>query len=244
MVQRGGIAVEFLISGAGGGSMRLWTSGLVAMGTLLVGLAACAWGQTAAEPTAEEIAVRMLAKNAERMAALDHYDSERVYRVEYSGTGGEHKAEMKVRLEYKAPSEKHFVVESESGSKVHLRQGAEETGGQRAGGFGARGPHPNHAVSGDLQHARGGRRDCRWRSGVGAGGVSEGRGQVHVQGQSLGEPGRLRCDAGGGASRRRARHGSSARRGSSTGTSGRRAGSGCRGRMSRPAMSGSAARPG
>ncbi len=95
--------------------MRLWTG--VVVGALLVGPAACAWGQTVAEPTVEEIAIRMLAKNAERTAALERYDSERVYRVEYKGTGGEHKAEMKVRLEFKAPSQKRFVVESESGSK-------------------------------------------------------------------------------------------------------------------------------
>ena len=95
--------------------MRLWTS-VMAMGALLVGPAACAWGQGTA-PAAEEIAIHMLAKNAERTAALERYDSERVYRVEYKGTGGEHTAEMKVRLEYKAPSQKRFVVESESGSK-------------------------------------------------------------------------------------------------------------------------------
>jgi outer membrane lipoprotein-sorting protein len=95
--------------------MRLWTS--VALGTLLVGPVAFGWGQAAAEPTAEQIAIRMLAKSAERTAALERYDSERIYRVEYKGTGGEHTAEMKVRLEYRAPNQKRFVVESESGSK-------------------------------------------------------------------------------------------------------------------------------
>ncbi len=95
--------------------MRLWAGRMVAS-AWLAGAAACVWGQ-AAMPTAEEIAIRMLAKNAERTAALDRYDSERTYRVDYKGVGGEHQAEMKVRLEYKAPSQKHFVVESESGSK-------------------------------------------------------------------------------------------------------------------------------
>jgi hypothetical protein len=71
----------------------------------------------AVRPTALEIVERMLEKNQERTAALDRYESQRTYRVEYSGTGGQHKAEMQVRAEYVSPGQKHFTVISESGSK-------------------------------------------------------------------------------------------------------------------------------
>ena len=68
-------------------------------------------------PTAAEIVSRMLEKNQERLAALEHYESERTYKVEYKGTGGEHRAALKVRAEYTGPNRKQFTVVSESGSK-------------------------------------------------------------------------------------------------------------------------------
>src|ERR1700733_7734060 len=52
------------------------------------------WGQSLTGPTADEIAARMVVKNAERQAALEHYASERTYRVEYKGTGGAHFGEL------------------------------------------------------------------------------------------------------------------------------------------------------
>jgi hypothetical protein len=58
----------------------------------------------------------MLEKNKERLAALQHYESERTYRVEYAGTGGNHSAEMRVKAEYTGPDKKQFTVESQSGS--------------------------------------------------------------------------------------------------------------------------------
>src|ERR1700723_3148582 len=69
-------------------------------------------------PTADEILARMVVKNAERRAALEHYASERTYRVEYKGTGGEHFGEMRVHAEYSAPDQKRFTVVSEAGSKL------------------------------------------------------------------------------------------------------------------------------
>jgi hypothetical protein len=68
-------------------------------------------------PTAEEIVLRMMARNAERQAALEHYSGERTYRVEYRGAGGYHAAEMRVDLDYLG-GQKHFVVVSESGTKL------------------------------------------------------------------------------------------------------------------------------
>ena len=71
----------------------------------------------AVRPTAVEIIARLLEKNKERSAALDHYESERTYRVEYTGTGGEHRAEIQVQAEYSRPDRKRFTVVTESGSK-------------------------------------------------------------------------------------------------------------------------------
>ena len=76
------------------------------------------WGQGLTSPTANEIVARMMVRNAERQAALEHYVSERTYRVEYKGTGGEHFGEMVVHAEYSAPDQKRFTVVSESGSKL------------------------------------------------------------------------------------------------------------------------------
>lgn len=70
-----------------------------------------------AQPSAVAIVTRLLEKNKERLAALERYESDRVYRVEYKGTGGEHHAEMHVHAEYTGPNHKNFTVVSESGPK-------------------------------------------------------------------------------------------------------------------------------
>jgi hypothetical protein len=72
---------------------------------------------TAMRLSAAEIVARMLEKNQERLVALERYESERTYRVEYTGTGGEHHAEIQVHAEYMGPNQKRLTVESESGSK-------------------------------------------------------------------------------------------------------------------------------
>lgn len=71
----------------------------------------------AIRPTAPEIVSRMLEKNQERLTALEHYESERTYRVDYAGTGGQHHAEIQVHAEYTGPDRKRLTVVSESGSK-------------------------------------------------------------------------------------------------------------------------------
>jgi hypothetical protein len=68
-------------------------------------------------PTADEIVLRMMARNSERQAALEHYAGERTYKVEYRGTGGFHTAEMRVNLDC-VDGQKHLVVVSETGSKM------------------------------------------------------------------------------------------------------------------------------
>jgi hypothetical protein len=87
-------------------------------------LACAGWlqAQNRTTPTAEEIVRRMLLKNDERQAALEHYRTDRTYQLEYDGTGGKHHAEMIVRAEYQAPGRKNFTVLSESGSKLLCRE--------------------------------------------------------------------------------------------------------------------------
>jgi outer membrane lipoprotein-sorting protein len=71
----------------------------------------------ASQAKAAAIIDRMLERNGERLRALAYYSSERTYRVEYHGTGGEHRGEIRVRAEYFGPDRKVFTVVSESGSK-------------------------------------------------------------------------------------------------------------------------------
>jgi hypothetical protein len=80
--------------------------------------AGLAQAQSSIDPTAEEIVARVQVKNAERQAVLGHYASERKYRVEYRGAGGEHSGEIVVRAEYFAPDQRRLTVVSESGSKL------------------------------------------------------------------------------------------------------------------------------
>lgn len=72
---------------------------------------------TAVRLSAGEIVARMLEKNEERLVALQYYESERTYRVEYTGAAGEHHAEIQVHAEYTGPNQKRLMVQSESGSK-------------------------------------------------------------------------------------------------------------------------------
>jgi hypothetical protein len=104
------------------------------LGVLVQGAPRAA-GQT---PSANEIVTRMMEHNAQRQAMLQHYASDRTYHLEYSGTAGDHHADMVVHADYTAPGHKHLTVTSESGSKVlcaevlrKLVQGEEETAAGR-----------------------------------------------------------------------------------------------------------------
>ncbi len=92
---------------------RLMLSGLLIW---LVGF--CPAGVSAQTLTANEIAVRMNARDRERQAALEHYQSQRTYRVQYHGPMGDHSAEVLAKMEFSAPDQKHFTILSESGSTV------------------------------------------------------------------------------------------------------------------------------
>jgi hypothetical protein len=105
--------------------MRHLATALMFPGFLLSVTLVCAgWSQEQGRTTltANEIVSRMLAKNDERQAALEHYRTDRTYQLDYDGTGGKHHAEMIVRTEYQAPGRKYFTVLSESGSKLLCRE--------------------------------------------------------------------------------------------------------------------------
>ncbi|MDE1176924.1 MAG: hypothetical protein PW789_10000 [Edaphobacter sp.] len=95
--------------------MRHRFKGLVCIGAcLLAGRAVRAENA----PAVETIVSQMQQKNSERQRELEGYTAERTYRVEYHGTGGEHRGEINVHMQYGDHGEKHFTVVSESGSKL------------------------------------------------------------------------------------------------------------------------------
>ncbi|MGB7598728.1 MAG: hypothetical protein WBM24_00365 [Candidatus Sulfotelmatobacter sp.] len=65
----------------------------------------------------QQVVKRLQENNAERAAALDHYEVTRVYTMQYRGFPGDRNAEMVVNMVYHAPNSKQFTVLSESGSK-------------------------------------------------------------------------------------------------------------------------------
>src|ERR1700674_4632396 len=77
----------------GGGSMRHWASEAVLAVSLVMGCAGGVGAQVVSQAgsggmTGDEIAARMLVRNAERQGGLEHSVGDRTYRVEYRGTGG------------------------------------------------------------------------------------------------------------------------------------------------------------
>jgi hypothetical protein len=68
--------------------------------------------------SAAEIVQRMLGMNQQRLVSLERYESERTYRLEYTGMGGERRAEIHVHAVYTAPDQKRLTVVSQSGSKL------------------------------------------------------------------------------------------------------------------------------
>jgi hypothetical protein len=72
----------------------------------------------AAPLTAEQIAARLEDKNRERALALREFEGARIYNLEYRGLGGHKQAEMKVRMDFRAPATKNFTVLEQDGSKL------------------------------------------------------------------------------------------------------------------------------
>lgn len=70
----------------------------------------------------DEVAARLMRRNAERAQKLRHVDSFREYSLEYTGFPSGLTASMRVKASYTAPGTKEFTVVSESGSSVVRRR--------------------------------------------------------------------------------------------------------------------------
>lgn len=64
----------------------------------------------------QEIVARMLRKNRQRSEALEHYTTDRTYKIAYTGTGGDHGGELHVHAEYLGGERKRLTVISQTGS--------------------------------------------------------------------------------------------------------------------------------
>src|SRR3954466_6695764 len=82
-------------------------------------LALSAIAQDAPTLSANEIIRRVATANSVRTARLRHYESTRLYEVDYKGFGGDRHAKMTVKIDYQA-GRKVFSVVSEDGSKLLL----------------------------------------------------------------------------------------------------------------------------
>jgi len=94
---------------------------LAAFAVVIWVFAAAAWAQSdPALPnlTADQVVQRLMEKNQERAAALQHYLGKRSYRLEYHGFPASAEATMDVEVNFDAPATKHFTVVSTTGSKM------------------------------------------------------------------------------------------------------------------------------
>jgi hypothetical protein len=69
----------------------------------------------------DEVAARLMSRNAERAQKLLHVDSIRQYNLDYTGFPSALSAQMQVKASYTAPGTKKFTVISESGSGLIRR---------------------------------------------------------------------------------------------------------------------------
>ena len=65
----------------------------------------------------DQVVKNLEARNAQRTAALEQFEGQRVYRMEYRGFPSNRDAEMVVKVSFRAPNAKNFDVVSETGSK-------------------------------------------------------------------------------------------------------------------------------
>ena len=94
---------------------------LPAMAMVVLACAPAAWSQAdPALPTlgSEQVVQRLMEKNQERAAALQHYEGKRSYRLEYRGFPASTEATMEVEVCFDAPASKRFTVVSSTGSKL------------------------------------------------------------------------------------------------------------------------------
>jgi hypothetical protein len=67
--------------------------------------------------SADQVARKLQERNAERAAALEQFNSTRIYRMQYRGFPSDRDAQMVVNVTYSAPDTKEFTVTSQTGSK-------------------------------------------------------------------------------------------------------------------------------
>jgi hypothetical protein len=68
--------------------------------------------------SADQVVQRLVEKNQERAAALQHYVGKRSYRLEYHGFPASTEATMDVEVNFDAPASKHFTIVNATGSKL------------------------------------------------------------------------------------------------------------------------------
>jgi hypothetical protein len=68
--------------------------------------------------SADQVVQRLVEKNQERAAALQHYVGKRSYRLEYHGFPASTEATMDVEVYFDAPASKHFTIVNATGSKL------------------------------------------------------------------------------------------------------------------------------
>jgi hypothetical protein len=88
---------------------------------ILLAFVPAAWPQAEPAPAvlgSQQIVQRLMEKNQERAATLQHYTGKRSYRLEYRGFPASQDATMDVEVNFDAPASKQFTVVSETGSKL------------------------------------------------------------------------------------------------------------------------------
>jgi hypothetical protein len=75
---------------------------------------------TSAPLSVDQVVDNLVRKDAERAEELRHYESTRVYRLDYRGFPSDREAEMTVDAIYDRPARKSFKVVSQKGSKLIL----------------------------------------------------------------------------------------------------------------------------
>src|ERR1700677_3119541 len=88
---------------------------------VLLAFVPVAWPQSEPAPAtldSEQIVQRLMERNQERAAALQHYTSKRSYHLEYHGFPGSQEATMDVAVNFDAPASKQFTIVRATGSKL------------------------------------------------------------------------------------------------------------------------------
>jgi hypothetical protein len=88
---------------------------------ILLAFVPAGWPQAEPAPVAlgsQQIVQRLMEKNQERAAALQHYTGRRSYHLEYRGFPASQDATMDVQVSFDAPASKQFTVVNATGSKL------------------------------------------------------------------------------------------------------------------------------